>query len=139
MAIGNARSNSSLRPAWASDTTVAVTVVPMLAPMIIGIAWASGSGFSGAATRPTTMAVVTDELWTTVVASNPTISPKNGFEVAAKKLSMKSRPSSWKPSPSPLTPVRKTNSRAAAARRRGARPENRRSGGGTVGRTSGLL
>ena len=32
---------------WASDTTVAVTVVPMFAPMIIGTALASGSGNSG--------------------------------------------------------------------------------------------
>ena len=138
MAIGNARSNSSRRPAWASETIVAVTVVPMLAPMIIGIALARGSGFSGAATRPTTIAVVTDELWTTVVASNPTINPKNGFDVAAKKLWMKSSPSSRNPSPSPLTPARKTNRRATAARRRGARVDGGRLGGSTVGRTSAL-
>ena len=94
---------------------VAVTVVPMLAPITIGIALASGNGFSGAATRATIIEVVTDELCTTVVANSPTTRPTNGFSVAAKKLWIRSSPSRRKPDPSPLTPSRKTNSRDSAA------------------------
>ncbi len=67
----------------ASDTIVAVTVVPMLAPITIGMAFANGRGFSGAATNATTIEVVTDELCTTVVATKPTRKPMNGFKVAA--------------------------------------------------------
>jgi hypothetical protein len=52
--------------------------------------------------------VVTDELCTTVMASSPTMSPMNGFSVAAKKPSSRSPPSSSKPSPGPLMPSRKT-------------------------------
>ena len=66
----------------ASETSVFVTVVPMLLPMIIGIAFATGSGSVGAATMPTMIDVVTDELCTRVVARTPTISPTNGLAVA---------------------------------------------------------
>ena len=45
----------------ASAAIVFVTVVPMLAPMIIGTAFTIGRGLSGAATKPTIIAVVTDE------------------------------------------------------------------------------
>ena len=86
----------------------------MLAPMIIGTAFASGSGFSGAATSPTTIDVVTDELWTRVVASNPTMSAINGLEVALKNASSKSPPRSLKPSPSPRTPTKKTKSKTTS-------------------------
>ena len=132
MATGKARSNSSRRPMWASETRVAVTVVPMLAPITMGIALARGSGFSGAATRATTMEVVTEELCMTVVASRPTMRPINGLEVAAKKLSMKSCPISSKPSPSPLTPRRNTNSRATTLSARWTTADPERSGLGVV-------
>ena len=117
----NARSNSSRRPRCASDTTVAVTVVPMLAPITIGMALASGNGFSGAATSATIIDVVTDELWTSVVASRPTTRPTNGFSVAAKKLWIRSSPSSRNPEPRPLTPSRKKNSSSRTAAKRGNR------------------
>ena len=66
---------------------------------------------SGAATSPTMIDVETDELWTSVVANTPIIRPTNGFSVAAKNESRRSRPSSLKPSPRPLTPVRKRKRR----------------------------
>ena len=134
MATGNARSNSSRRPRWASDTTVAVTVVPMLAPITIGTALASGSGCSGAATSATIIEVVTDELWTSVVASRPARRPTSGFSVAAKKLPIRSSPSSLNPEPSPLTPIRNTNSSSSAVATRGSSvgvgPSGRRAGVG---------
>ena len=77
----------------ASAAIVFVTVVPMLAPMIIGTAFTIGSGLSGAATKPTIIAVVTDELCTSVVAKIPTIRPMNGLSVAAKKESSSPPPS----------------------------------------------
>ena len=95
----------------ASETTVAVTVVPMFAPMIIGTALLSGSGDSGAATSPTIIDVVTEELWTIVVARIPTTRPTSGFWVVEKITSRKSPPSSLNPSPRPLTLTRKPNSR----------------------------
>ncbi len=70
---------------WARDTSVFVTVVPMLAPMIIGTALAIGSAFSGAATSPTISEVETEELWTRVVARIPTMRPMNGFSVACEE------------------------------------------------------
>jgi len=51
----------------------------------MGMASATGSGFSGAATRPTMSEVDTDELCTSVVARIPIIRPMKGLEVAAKK------------------------------------------------------
>ncbi len=89
------------------DASVLVTVVPMLAPMIMGTALATGMGFTGAATSPTIMEVVTDELCTRVVARIPTINPMKGLWVASKKLSRVSSPRSRKPAPRPLTPTRK--------------------------------
>lgn len=116
---------------WASDTTVAVTVVPMLAPMTIGTALDRGNGFSGAATRATIIDVVTDELWTRVVAKRPTTRPTKGFSVAVKNDWMTSSPRSLNPSPRPLTPRRKTKRRPKAVRRRGARVTLVVPGGGT--------
>ncbi len=104
----------------ASETIVLVTVVPMFAPITIGTALATGSGFSGAATRPTIREVVTDELCTIVVARMPTISPRKGFAVAAKKESSSRCPSDLKPSPRPFTPSRKRKSRPSTARARAA-------------------
>ena len=88
---------------------VFVIEVPMLAPMTIHTALATGSGFSGAATRPTIIEVVTDELCISVVARIPTISAMKGFSVAAKKAPSTSFPNSLNPSPSPWTPSRKKN------------------------------
>jgi hypothetical protein len=51
------------------------------------MAFTTGSGFSGAATIPTTIEVVTDELCTNVVAKMPTIRPTKGFSVARKNVS----------------------------------------------------
>ena len=107
VAIENALTNSSLRPMWASDTIVLVTVVPMLAPMIIGTALAMGSGLSGAATNPTMSDVVTDELCIRVVARIPTISPISGLLVLVKNASNTSDPRLLNPSPSPFIPARK--------------------------------
>ena len=104
----NARRNSSLRPMWASEAIVFVTVVPMLAPMINGTALATGIGFSGAATNPTIIAVVTDELCTRVVVKMPIMRPTNGFSVAAKNESSTPSPSARKPAPRPLTATRNT-------------------------------
>lgn len=98
-----------------NETMVLVTVVPMFAPMIIGTALAIGKASPGAATSPTMSAVDTEELCTMVVARMPTISPMNGFSVAAKKLSSNPPPSDLKPSPKPFTPTRKTKRRTRIA------------------------
>jgi len=68
--------------AWAMLARVLVTVVPMLAPMIMGTAEATPSWPDP--TRPTIKAVVTDELCTRVVARIPTNSPRIGFIPSAK-------------------------------------------------------
>jgi hypothetical protein len=57
------------------------------------------------------MDVVTDELWISAVAKMPTMSPMNGFSVAAKKESSRSSPADLNPSLSPFTPSRKMKSR----------------------------
>ena len=59
VAAVNARRNSSERRACPSETSVFVTVVPMLAPMIMGTAVSIGR--LPAATRATIVAVVTDD------------------------------------------------------------------------------
>ena len=118
----------------AIETSVFVTVVPMFAPMIIGIALARGSGFAGAATRPTIREVETEELCTRVVARTPTIRPMKGFSVARKKESSNPAPSDLNPSPRPLTPTRKTKSSRStrAARTRGWSRGPRSRGSGMV-------
>ena len=57
---------------------------PDIGPHDHGHGVGQGSGFSGAATSATTIDVVTDELCMTVVVSNPTNQPMNGFSVALK-------------------------------------------------------
>ena len=52
---------------------VLVTDVPMLAPMMMGIAWVTDS--TSAPTRPTTIEVLVEELWTKTVAKIPTMRP----------------------------------------------------------------
>ena len=82
-----------------------VTVVPMLAPMIIGTA--SGIASVPAPTKPTIVAVDTEDDWTSTVASIPTNSPASGFETLSKRLSVKSEPKDLIPDSSALTPTRK--------------------------------
>ena len=93
---------------WASAAMVLVTVVPMFAPMIMGMAWVTESGLSAAATKPTMVAVVTEELCTSVVARMPTINAVNGFSVAVKNESTNGPLSASNPFPNPLTPTKKT-------------------------------
>ncbi len=102
--------------------------------LTIGIAFAIGSGLSGAATSATINEVVTDELCINVVARIPTISAKNGFSVASKKSSRTPLLSDLKPSPRPFTPTRKTYSRAstASARTAGCRVQSPEPGCPTV-------
>ena len=52
--------NKSLSCIWVKETIVLVTLVPMFAPMIIGIAVFTGTF---AATRPTMMEVDVEEDW----------------------------------------------------------------------------
>lgn len=54
-------------------TMLLVTDVPILAPMIMGIAWVTES--TSAPTKPTTMLVLVEELWTKTVAKMPTMRP----------------------------------------------------------------
>ena len=53
-----------------------VTEVPMLAPMIIGMAVLTGAP---ADTRPTMMEVEVEEDWTNTVTNTPIINPTTGF------------------------------------------------------------
>jgi hypothetical protein len=55
---------------------VLVTLVPMLDPMIIGMAVLTGTSV---ATRPTMMVVEVEEDWTSTVTSTPIITPTTGL------------------------------------------------------------
>ena len=57
-------------------TIVLVTLVPMFAPMIIGIAVLTGTSV---ATRPTMMVVDVELDWTNTVTSTPIINPTTGL------------------------------------------------------------
>ena len=59
-----------------------VIVVPTLAPMTIGIAWAKEMELE--ATAMTTMEVVVELLCNMAVTSNPINKPTNGFEVTSR-------------------------------------------------------
>ena len=78
-----ARLNSMLLPMWPSETSIAVMEVPMLAPMMMGMAMdralAGSSPMTPAATRPTVIEVVVDELWMMLVTRMPMHRPTNGF------------------------------------------------------------
>ncbi len=85
-----ARSNSWERVTWPIDTIVFVIVVPMLAPMMIGMATEMLS--APEATRPTTIVVVVEELWIRLVARNPMMSPARGSDAVDTNCSAKPRP-----------------------------------------------
>ena len=70
-------------------TMVLVTEVPMLEPMIMGMAVCTGTSV---ATRPTMMAVEVEEDWTSTVTSTPIITPTTGLfrrEESAKNAGFK--------------------------------------------------
>ena len=84
MAAPNARRNSSLADTCPMDTSMLVTLVPILAPMTIGTAVATG--ISPVATSPTVKEVVKDELWTSGVIRMPTNRPASGLAARVKRL-----------------------------------------------------
>jgi hypothetical protein len=94
MLAENARLNSTLLVIWPKDTSVLVMVVPIFAPMIIGIDVSSDN--APPATRPTTIDVVVDELCIRLVATIPIINPANGFDVIWINDSAKPLPNSLK-------------------------------------------
>ena len=70
---------SALNPSH--DTSHAVTVVPMFAPIMTPMAWARVR--RPAFTKLTTMTVVADDDWITDVIPSPVSTPLRGFEVMA--------------------------------------------------------
>jgi hypothetical protein len=89
----NALLNSSFRVMWPRATSVHVTVVPILAPITIGIALLMER--TPDATKATTMDVVVPELCIMLVARIPMNKPTKGLEVVAIRR--------WaKPLPKPL-------------------------------------
>ena len=77
---------------WASDTSVLVMVVPMFAPIIIGIAPATE--MAPPATMLTMMDVVVEELCTIAVARSPMNRPTKGEAVVLRICSEKPVPKS---------------------------------------------
>lgn len=73
VAPANALLNSSFRVMWPKETKTLVTVVPMLAPMMMGIAL--GMVKLPPATKATTTEVVAEELWTMEVERIPATRP----------------------------------------------------------------
>jgi len=80
-----ARRNSFFRLIKLSDTMVLVIVVPMLAPMMMGMALCKV--IDPDATNATTNEVVVELLCNMAVMSNPMNRPVNGFDVASKIVS----------------------------------------------------
>ena len=105
VAAAKALLKSSPRRRYPREARMLVTVVPMLAPMIIGTA--SSIPTTLLATRPTITEVDTDEDWTSTVARRPTNRPPIGLETPWKRPSTKSLPSVLNPPLSSSTPVRK--------------------------------
>jgi hypothetical protein len=89
--------NSSLLPICPRETRVFVTVVPILAPITIGIAL--DTFMTPEPTIPTTMEVVVEELWTRLVAKIPINKPTKGLEVVLMRLSAKPSPKHLKATP----------------------------------------
>jgi len=79
MAAENARLNSLLRLICGRDARVLVTEVPMLAPMIIGMA--DDVSKTPPATMPTTIQVVDDDDWIIEVDKIPIKKPTIGLLV----------------------------------------------------------
>ena len=82
-----------------------VTVVPMLAPMIIGTAASTPN--KPVPTRPTIVDVVTDDDCASTVASTPTHNPATGFVTLENSSSWMSLPRPLMPPSSSETPIRK--------------------------------
>ena len=97
VAPANARENSFLRPMWPIDTIVLVTVVPIFAPITIGMAFAIER--LPPATRPTTMDVVEEEDWIIEVARIPMNRPTIGFVVVAIRVSANPSPNNLREAP----------------------------------------
>ena len=89
----------------AKEARIAVAVVPILAPMIMGMAL--GRLKTPPPIRATTKEVVKDEDWTRAVASIPIKRPTKGSEVVAMRLRAKSSPKSEAPFPMSLMLKRK--------------------------------
>jgi hypothetical protein len=81
--------------------------VPILAPMMMGIA--PSMVRAPAATRPTVIEVVVDELCTSVVARMPMKSPTKGLAVRSIRASAKPFPMSLKPRPMRSSPTKNPN------------------------------
>ena len=71
----------------ASETIVLVIVVPMLAPITIGMALSTV--IEPAATKAITSEVVVELLWNRAVMRIPINNPLNGFDVANSIVSVK--------------------------------------------------
>ena len=82
---------SALKPS--QDTIHAVTVVPMLAPIITPMACAKVS--RPAFTKLTTITVVADEDWMTVVIPKPVNTPLRGLEVMAERKPLSLSPAAF--------------------------------------------
>ena len=90
MELVKARLNSSFLVIWPSATIVFVTVVPMFAPITMGIAHLIES--APPATKPTTIEVVVEELCIMLVAKRPINKPMIGFDVVCISLSLNASP-----------------------------------------------
>lgn len=96
----NALLNSLLFVICPKDTSVLVMVVPIFAPITIGMAVSRVS--APPATNPTTKEVVVDELWIKLVATIPIIKPEKGFDVIVINVSANPCPKDLKEWPRSL-------------------------------------
>ena len=72
----------------------AVTVVPMLAPMMTPMAW--DRFIIPELTKPMTMISVADELWTRIVTANPTNTAMNLLDVAFSRMVCRLSPQAFR-------------------------------------------
>ena len=93
-----ARLYSSVREMWARETIRLVMVVPILAPITMGMAFSKLR--IPEPTRPTIIEVVVEEDWIMAVARIPIIRPTRGLDVAPKMATAKSLPNNLKAEPS---------------------------------------
>ena len=111
VAAANARLNSFPRFICPMETMMLVTVVPIFAPMIIGIALLRGKKIMPvlvvALAIPTMIDVVVEELWNMVVAKIPMNKATKGSLVVVIISLAKSPPICFIPKESPLIPTRK--------------------------------